>query len=370
MEQVRKNFESACFVLGLADYSSTPKFQKVYARFLYINVIAFNVMCISSFFTADTLFIKLQLLVFAVAVFGSAQFFFAFYHQNQGFKSSLVWCEQLQAKPYASKAVTQSFTDAAARASKIFGLIRKVLLTVYILAYIQAIPGLIEGKVELPYPLYMPFFPKEKLYSRLLAALEYYLSGCTVIHSMIAVYGVLLAVIIHIMALMRSIEILTTETRIIDIEFLETVKVVIDMHVDLVERLNILIELTRPAILAFEFCVYGVLLFNWVALFHYPSILFLGAALYGLFMCYLLVCWINESLISEFEKFTQSIYDMEWYAAEPNRRRSLLLLLMVSQRPKLLMAGPFHVVSYQNLGAILQRVYSFGIMINNVITAL
>lgn len=69
-----------------------------------------------------------------------------------------------------------------------------------------------------------------------------------------------------------------------------------------------------------------------------------------------------------FEHLNVHVYDLKWYTLKPKAQRIMLQIMMIVSRLKLLNAGlSHHALNYEHLRCMLQRVFSHGIVINDIV---
>lgn len=180
--------------------------------------------------------------------------------------------------------------------------------------------------------------------------------------AMFGTFGILFVTIKHSIALINAMKALVHRQ-----SFQSSFKVLTFFHCDIIERIKMLNNLMNSMVLVFEIATYSTILFAWIIIFFQRDMIPVALSGAGIASLYFLLCWMDEALMTAFEEISFYLYGLEWYMWSPKQRRTLLQVKILMDRPKILKAGPFHAINYTNLGTMVHRVYSYGIVINKII---
>lgn len=286
--------------------------------------------------------------------------------QGKPYDSCLDWCDRLYEKALNWDQLKPVFEKCAEESYQIVARIQTGFKGILTFAFMQfLVLSIYHRRFEPFFRVTLPSMSEDNLVSGFICATWLMCAACTICSLIFLSFAAISSIIRHFIAVLESMKVLlaTAEAKNFD----RTVRVVVQMHCDLLERRNDLIVLTRPMILCFEFAVYAILLFTWMVVFFEPSLLMVALAASGLFILYFQITWINEGLVDSFRDFSFFLYDMEWYTLKPKQRLALMQIMMIMNKPRILMAGPFHAVDFDNFKIMVQRVYSYGIVINKII---
>lgn len=150
-------------------------------------------------------------------------------------------------------------------------------------------------------------------------------------------------------------------------DFNAVIKESVDLHCNIIEYQVLLEHFTYYPVLIIEWIIYLLLLISWIAIFHFRDGFFVafGTALHA--VVYFAVCWTNENLDDVYDDVKNSLYDLEWYEMPPKQRKIIQMVMVALQKRRFVRAGPFHVLTYESFADMLNRVYSYGLIINNVV---
>lgn len=182
-----------------------------------------------------------------------------------------------------------------------------------------------------------------------------------------SIYAVVLVTLLHFRAILQYIQMrmkaLNRQTS--RRRFNATIKDVVNLQCELIAYQEILHRFTFVPGLIVEFNYYTALLFAWVAVFFVHDLAFIGMMGIGNSLPYLILCGVNEMLADAFDDLRETLYDLEWYCMSAEKQRVLLMVMAAVDNPKVMRTGPFHVVCFEELAKIWNRVYNYGLFLNN-----
>lgn len=181
--------------------------------------------------------------------------------------------------------------------------------------------------------------------------------------------GIVFVIIEYILAMIKSIEqiIKSLESSSTGSQFESSVKVVVELHCELIEQQRTLVKVTSMPILIFQVAAYGIALVDWIVFIFSREQLLSAMGASGIVFNFIIICWINERLRTAYDDLRSNLHNIDWTSLKPFQRKRLLLILMLLDRPILLRAGPFDLISFKGLNLFFNRVYSFGLCINSIV---
>lgn len=156
-------------------------------------------------------------------------------------------------------------------------------------------------------------------------------------------------------------------SRTTSVEFHRAIKDLVGLHTEMIVYQNKLADLSVVPTLILEFISYGLLLIMWIIVFFLNDLAFLGLIASANLLPYFVLIWMNERLADAYDELRQVLYAIEWYNMSTNKQKALLQIIIIIDCPKLLSAGTFHLINYEGLADMLNRVYSYGLFINNLL---
>lgn len=152
-------------------------------------------------------------------------------------------------------------------------------------------------------------------------------------------------------------------------KFDDTIRKLVLLHCQLLDQQEEMKILFRLNLLLLEGLCFLALLFLWIVMFFIPDALVVAIITNGNSIPHFTVCWINECLRDTHEDLKITLHDVDWYNMTISQKKSLLFVMLVVQSPaKLLTAGQFHQISYESMGEMMKKIYTFGMVTNNVIS--
>lgn len=271
------------------------------------------------------------------------------------FEECLVWCNKF----HENHRLRKYFDKTAENCTKIYKISGLAVPGAMALLFGQSlILTSLNRRWEPPFSVYVPLM-EENFANRLCASLTQYIECTVFLISMHTIFGVIYVTINYVIAGLDLLQDL--------IKHGSTLEEVVELHCRLLDMMHTLIGLSRMPILFFEMTNYAILLLTWVVVFFEPQIFATAVAANGVGLLYFTICWLNEKFMATNDQLWDFLYDLEWYNMPPKERKYLLLIMAMVDHTNSLMAGPFHLICYQKLGRMFQRVYQCGIVINELI---
>lgn len=369
LNKVWNKFLSGKCILGIGEYLSTYKQsrQKWISVIINGNLIFMNFSYFWTFIdqrrnnASNQLFSGILWLLYSIF---HAMFLLMVYHKKM-YESCLLWCEKLHLDVKHEPPIKKCFDRCAEESTIFFDYVQNILFATFGLGFSQSIfVSYFVGRFEPHLPVYIPFVPKDWLMNRLLSSFCQILAHLSMNFACILSFGIISVTIKHSMGVLATIKILIHYISISHSEFNDIVKVIATMYVELFQRLESIIFLTEPIMLALEMSIYGILCNISLVLIFEPIMYPFAIATIIFVTLFGFVCWVNEKLAQEFDEVNYALYNVDWLKLRPVKRRSILLLMVMMSRKKLLKSGPFHEATFREFGKIFVRVYFYVILIN------
>lgn len=352
--------------LGIAklEHPRQIKVQKWYFRFLMLNLPLG--ICLS--WTAVCNLWKLDLINFIIALFqeglmiGFTYLTLFFIKSHKKFEKCLKSCEKWHE---VNVEVRQIFNESNAKSSKIF----MQLVTVFpffpvvtILLY-DVLMSLVNGRLT-------PMIPRgtENLVFLFLDFANIAVYGPIIILVESLISGIIFVSINYFCAVIDAMKLILKDLngKQSAKKFKETIRIIVDIHCDLVEQQRYLVDLTQSFVFVFEMICYGIFLISWIIFQFDPDRIFIASAASGLTLPFIFLTLMNEKLGDSYDDLQKSLINVRWYDLEPDQRKMLQPIMIIAERPYLLKSGPFHTISFEQLSVMADKIYSYGLIINNL----
>lgn len=361
----RKLIAQAQCLLGINLHPNT-KHQR--ARFIYfgISLLFGNLFIFTSFLEATEVFLQTNLAIVGVFSLTMTANCILLVKGRHSYDNCLDWCEQLHFQTDVT--LHSCFKTCADESLQIVRRIRLILIIVFTAATSESFVRSILKQRFVPwFPIKLPLISETYLWNGVICYVINFSASLAMNLTNIIVFASIGMIVKHFIAVLEAMKVLLRQAETAsDAEFKVIIRKVIELHCDLMQRVQIVIDVTNLQILWFEVSTYASLLYIWIVVFHQLSMIFIaggGAFLFGLFVQ---LCWICGAYTNALEEFSVFLYDLKWYEMSPKKRKTLLQIMVTLHNPKVMMAGPFHSVAFENFKIMLQRVYSAGIGINNL----
>lgn len=297
-------------------------------------------------------------------------FWFCLIRNCNQYDTFLEWSESLHTKLDAKSSSIKTLMATCAEKSGKFstGILKLLPASVLLAGSLNFIfLSWNSGRMVPTLPAYVPFFTQNSL-NGLLSYLNQEVTAISLLTAFAIAFNAILVTVNYSIALMQVMAMMLRAAGPDDgKKFKKTLKKIVDIHCEVIEQLDTLNELVKLPLLGFVGTTYSLLLISWIIVFFEPQLVFLCIICTGVSTLFVSICWINEKLIEASDELRFALYDLEWYTMSTNQRRSLLSVMIMADRPKLLSAGPFDLISYEGLADMLNRVYSYGMIINNLV---
>lgn len=335
---------------------------RVAQRFLFVvtnvNLALFDVLVLWNFLSTNDNSSLRFLLGFIALICLTFSCIYGFMVSESLYSSWLKWCDEVQLRFWDVDSSATTFTHISMASNKAFWFI-KVAPTVYMASAAVQILVLswLNGRLEPLVPVYLPWLPSSSLANRVFCMVNQSTATTSVFVAFVIALGTLYVTLKHLVAQLQIIQVFFSNKA--------TLGKAIEMHAYVIEALKRLIAVTKLPILAMELSSYASLLFFWLTFWLEPSLAIVAAASNVGLLMYSFLCWMNENLLVALNDFQGALYDLKWYEMSPSERRNLFLVMVSTNRQFVMTSGSFHVVSLQNIGRMLRRVYSYGIVIKD-----
>lgn len=302
-------------------------------------------------------------------------FTYLFYHlfsKWSDYRECITWCEGLYDKIQVHNLheVQRILTTCAHRSNNIFRVVMKIVFVAVAMAALEtAIKSGFNGMFTPHIPVQFPWLPKESPLNGLACIVCLFCSLFPLILSTISIFGVIAVTVEHFILGLNVIHVLlkSLRTPFTDQTFYSLIRTCTVLHCELIAQRHILVGLTSSMVLIFELSAYVAILMIWLIVFHLPGMLLVAISGIALSALFVLLCWINERLGTAIDDCSHFLYELDWNCFKPEHRRTLVQMKIFIDKPRILMAGKFHPVSFVNLRRMLDRVYRFGVVLNKVL---
>lgn len=340
------------------------KFQKYFCRILRWSTLLYIIIEVSGIYVN---FNKTDLKIQSSISVGSdtlALFVIPIFLQNvDKLENCLNWCENLQQK-YCT---TAPFINAKRNSIKMYEyFVYGIPTTTIILTVFNACYSLYTGRLISALNIPAPFG------SRWLFILICLIESFGVILISIVVAKFLAFIYLmqsHFSAafkcMAQTVNCLTSNMN--DKIFIGIIKEAVDLHCEIIEFQIITGNFMFYPILFFDWATYGMFLIAWMAVFLFHEAIFVAIGCVGYGVLNFMVCWTNEKLNDSYDHVKDTLYGLEWYEMTPRQRRTIWQVMVMLDCRRLLRAGPFHIMNFESFVDLLHRVYSYGLVINNVV---
>lgn len=369
-EQIWKIFKRGFLVLGYGDPISPrhQKWQQRQFKFVFANLFGL-ILCFLWNLRANWIdhnlaeVFKFGFMSVSVTVLTLFNIFLVCSKKN--FCALIRWCETLNKD-------LQGCLDSAGKKSltyfKAFAFY--IPIADFIAVGIQFLMmTLWNGCLEPPVPVTVPILTNQGLLARIILLANQLVASMTLASGLGLIVGVTSIVIHHFIAVFGVLEKLIK--KIVPHTSMKTftsqIRSIVDLHCILIDKQNNLIDCIAGFMLTYELLCYSLLLSTWTCALFDIRFLFVCITASGTTVPFMFICWMNEQLVDAYENLRITLFDVPWYEMSPQQRKKLLLIMVMVDRPCLLTAGPLHVVSYESTTDMLNRIYSYGLIINNFI---
>lgn len=364
-KSILRIFHLSRVVLGI---NGPQKWQRRLLYFTFCDIVLYGVCFLwTSLVDADGFLQRIQYAIMSGVIVAVLMFYLSLIKFSYKYMEHVEWCEKLHVR----FSQHLEFVVAARQSERHFRMI-VMYIPVFgvLLMFFQSLAlSVLTRSLRAAIPAHTPFAADKtsSVHQVVMCIVE--LFGALPVTLLIGMpIGVIVVTIFHFIAVLQFIQKLLagffnqTSSRA---EFIAKIRCVVDLHCELIAHQQLLTDFMSAIILIFEIMCYCLLLFGWILFFFAPSQMFIAVVASGNVVPYILVCWINEKLQSAHDDLRRVLYDVSWYTMSTWERKNLLQLFMMMSQPRFLTAGPFHVVSFENLLIMMGRIYRCGVLINN-----
>lgn len=355
-----------CFNLKQHKNPKHQRAQKYFSLMLLAGLVYSDLSFLYSIFASAQVSTKIQSGLVFGALFLASVLVVVYKICRLQYENCIRWCEGLQ-EVYGKIQVFQTCKDTSNKIIKIFCFFGPIGSVIFLM--IQAvIHSSITGKLQLPVPMTLP---TDGIILWIVTSIYQCLSTAFFALILGIIYSLTFIMLEHSTAILQYMQIRvgTLTPTCSKQRFYETVKETVDIHCEMMEYHDILAQLTLVPCLIFEFLTYMLFLLVWIVVFHMHEAALMSMTAAGNLVPYIMLCVMAENHADAYDDLRYTLYDLEWYSMSPKQRKCLFQIMVMADRPKLLRIGPFHVVSFEAFADMLDRVYSYGLVINNLVAA-
>lgn len=360
--KIQKYYHIAACLLGYGEIENRI-LKFLLNIFLFILVINLGIYSPLFFWNvvhyAGEIVIQFQYGIMFIIVLPMCLFYFFLITHKSTLENHMKWCEILHEKlshegPEILDLANKTAEESAEgfRKSIVFlpGICQSGIL-------FQGIILAIQNRRLMPVLQYfhVPLVPDGQL-NALAASINILISVPAICLAVAIVLNLMFMVIDYSITGIRSLEILVNTK--------EDLTQIIDVSSDILNELDSFSKITRGILLTNEISTYGCFLLIWVAVFLEPELVMIALNCVSLNYLYILVCQANERLDDAFAYFHATLYDLEWHTMKFEKRRCLLLIMIMANRPKFMQSGPFHPINFEGFAFLLKRIFSIGMILN------
>lgn len=349
------------FLLETLENPKHAKIQKRVSRFLFFSVVVVLQAYYYSAFASENVSIKIQSAFLAEILTIATILIILCIIFKDTFEDCLKWCQWLDERFFDS----ENFRRCKESSTKILAIfVCGLPIVTSTFATLQSITlGILAGKFKICVPLTLPY---ESPVCVLFVAIAITATAFLVAMSLGLMYGIMFVLLQYfksILVHLQEIAQLLTPTTSKKV-FSDTVKEFVELHCEMIQYQNVLEKFAYVPTLCFEFYTYGLFLIIWIMWFFFRDGIFVAIGCSGNIVPYYILCFLNEKLADAYDDLLFTLYDLKWYEMTPTQRRTILQLMVFVGRQKLLRSGPFHVFSFESFADMLNRVYSYGTVLN------
>lgn len=336
----------------------TSRILKLISNFLLLSV-AFMVLTVwYSFCTVDLLSEKIY--------FGSGgsistvgAFFVPTYMAfKDEYYDILAWCEDIQQR-FGGLRIFKQYKRSATNIYRIMIVFGPIAVFFLFLSQ-WTVLSLTQGKVVSPLNTEIPMESNSVMF---FLTLYQILGVCMMMFGCGAIMGLIFVMLYYFMATLEHLQ--EVAKNLEGPNFQEALRDFVGLHCEVREAQEKLARFAFVPTLVLEAMTYSLLIYTWIVAFFIHEMIFLAASASGTVIPYIMLCWVHEKFLDEYDKLRETLHSLDWTAMDPKQRKLLLPLLVMVDYPKHLKTGPFHIISYEEMGNVFNRVYSVGLCLNN-----
>lgn len=369
-KDIWKVFHIACFIVGIADSGDHFPWRKLQQRYLVCSICSglFYFSCLFwSFLTNDATLQPIKSIeygVLSLVMVTTLIYYFSLIVCVSGYQKLFKWCEKLNLR-----LKNDNFNGAAQKSRTVFSIVAvgsSAATVTFFLIHVTTL-SVIKGSLQPAIFAVIPFVTTGSLIHGVLLVITELFTVLTFPTIFGFTVGVIVVTKYHYIAVLQSIESLLADLYTHNHqEFTIKITEIVQLYCDLIVQQNFLVNLISPVLLVFEIMCYSLLLLSWIMIFFSSEHLIIAVMSFGNTLPYVFIGVVNETFESAYSRLRVKLYDINWYEMNPCQRKTLLQVMVMISKPKLLTAGPFHVISFGNLQVMFGRIYKFGLVINNV----
>lgn len=377
-KEIWKIFQFGKRVLGCTDGSLTLKQKKRQQRYFVLQSLCAALVIINAETSVKNLVVadhKAQAILVGFTGFiylFLTIFKFLLIKGMKSFEGCLKWCETLlengRAKNDDIKAI---LTGCFSRSLKLF----KVMVLAFPVAVGvgSSLGGValsfLCGKVMPLAPMNVLWSATSKWYNMVLVNVTMIFSGTELCMVQCLALGIFFFNVEYILAALNSIKVIlgSLKATMSQQGFKKSLKDAVDLHCLVIEQQSNLVNLSFWPILILELISYGMGLMFWTVM-TFDRSQFAGAfSAFSASLPYIAIYWMNERFLSTYSDLRTALYESQWYEMKPKQRKMILYVMIMLDRPIQFRAGPFHSMTFEELAVFLNRIYSFGVVINKFV---
>lgn len=371
-DTIWKTFYAIKWSWGVDNQRRASK-QRWYFRFMILNTIfciTNNVTSLAKFSGQDT--VRATLVGFVSSAMGLLVLFkIIFVKTIKSYKDCLKWCEKWHAVPLEYVGIKERIEKCGSRARKLF----KVVVVFgsswsFLVLFIGTlILSFLKGTIAPFAPTLVIWTMEEGPTNQLINSLNQLFVGFDLVLVQFLFFAIVFITVEYILTTVDCIQIILRhiEAPISPAHFKRIIETVVNWHTDLIEQQGTLASITSMSILAYEIFSYALAFVIWTVFLFDNRQYFIAIVCLGMVVPFIILCWMNERILNAYANLKTELFNLDWNGLQKYQKQMILLVMVMVDRPILLRAGPFHLISFELLNYMLNRTYSFGLVLKNVI---
>lgn len=368
------------FILKILGFHSAEKYHSMFKTILifYVSNI-FLMNCEMYYGSCDSTQPLINRLVngfTAIGVSGFAIPIYSLWKDRSLYRQSLEWCYScLKVSPNGFKDISCSkYNECFYISTKLFKVV--VILSyfsTYFVNFIPSVTNLICNKMELMPAVHLPYLNPNSTFKFLLNLLHTHLSG----HFFSLTIGLIFATSLTstnfciyslkiIGEILQKVDKHLSNTKDRKDYFVKSIKIVVDLHNEIIEQERMMKKLTSKLILSFELSVYNAVLLGWCVMLVDKTAIIVSIGCSCFVVEHFFICYANERILDAHDQLFIDLYGLAWHEWKPKERKALLFLMMMVDRPNVYTAGHLHNMNFDNFAILIKRGYSIGILLNDL----
>lgn len=374
-EAIQENFNFCKSIYGLGD--EPRRICRFFKRFHQTIIASSAVLVVfeffyCGFFIEDDIFDRFMLVTVGFAAICGSTVGIQFFRDIENYQECLDWCHAWHFYQHNnfSWLFLVEFRRCVEKCRSIFRFFIIWLPTIFFSLYgLQPLVlSLWNQKFTLAFPMSIPYLPPDTTIRFLLNLSVHLVFGMTVSFGMAALFGTTATTVEHmktlISVMIRIIRGIQDEKDSKEIQ--KTLKLIVDLHCEFIDRQKKLTALTSTMLLLFESGSSAMLVVSWIIVFIVHRNFWVTMSALAVIGIFISVCFFNESLTSSYLTLNEAIYGTEWCSMKKKDQQMICYIICATHRMHLLKTGPLSVANLEHLFNWSRKIYSYCLFIENL----